>query len=112
MTGASAESNMLHRALWAFRLRGQAANDPTAQTLHVLMLLLLVLLAIHDGLAEFLNPHKVLITVLGVPMVFTPIAALVLLAKNHVRAAGVVYLVGIWIAFTAIIWLNGGIHHV
>lgn len=27
-------------------------------------------------------------------------------------AAGVVYLTGMWVAFTAIIVLNGGIHHV
>src|ERR1700756_5543938 len=76
------------------------------------MLLLLLLLVLHDGLAEFNNPRKLLVTALGVPMICTPIAALIPLAKNHVRAAGVVYLAGMWIAFTAIISLNGGIHHV
>jgi signal transduction histidine kinase/CheY-like chemotaxis protein len=96
----------------ALRLRGQAAGDPTAQTLHWLMLLLLLLLVIHVGIAEIINPRKVLITALGIPMIFTPITTLVLLRKNRVRAAGVVYLVGMWVAFTAIIWLNGGIHHI
>ena len=112
MSGSSSESNLVRRTLWALRLRGQAASDPTAQTLHVLMLLLLLLLAIHEGLAEFINPHKLVITLLGIPMIFTPVATLVLLSKNRVRAAGVVYLVGMWVAFTAIISLNGGIHHV
>src|SRR3954447_14200447 len=96
----------------ALRLRGNALGDPTAQTLHLLMLLLLLLLTIHVGIAEIINPHKLLITLLGIPMIFTPVAALVLLRMNRVRVAGLVYLTGMWVAFTAIITLNGGIHHV
>ncbi|MFL6446960.1 MAG: ATP-binding protein [Bryobacteraceae bacterium] len=99
-------------ALSGLRLRGDALRDPTAQTLHILMLLLLLVLAIHVGIAEFINPHKLLITLLGIPMIFTPVTALVLLRMNHIRAAGVVYLTGMWVAFTAIIALNGGIHHI
>src|SRR5947209_12426078 len=99
-------------AISGLRLRGDALGDPTAQTLHVLMLLLLLLLAIHVGIAEILNRHKLLVTLLGIPMIFTPVAALVLLRMNRIRAAGVVYLTGMWVTFTAIIELNGGIHHV
>src|SRR3954463_1107790 len=99
-------------AISGLRLRGNALGDPTAQTLHLLMLLLLSLLTIHVGIAEFRNPHKLLITLLGIPMIFTPVACLVLLRMNRVRLAGMVYLSGMWIAFTAIISLNGGIHHV
>src|SRR5215831_14005386 len=98
--------------MWAFRLRGSAADDPTARTLHALSLMLLLVFGIHDGLAEFNNPNKLLITSLGVPMIGTPVATLVLLRKGAVRAAGIVYLVGMWVAFTAIIALNGGIHNV
>ena len=111
--GASSESNLLRRALWALRLRGEAANDPTAQTLHVLMILLLFLFAIHDGVAVMRQDARRLVyAVLGVPMILTPLATLVLLAKNRVRVAQVVYIIGIWVAFTGIISLNGGIHHV
>src|SRR3954463_5294944 len=99
-------------AISGLRLRGNALGDPTAQTLHLLMLLLLSLLTIHVGIAEIINPHKLLITLLGIPMILTPVAALVLLQMNRVRAAGLVYLIGMWVAFTAIISLNGGIHHV
>jgi signal transduction histidine kinase/CheY-like chemotaxis protein len=76
------------------------------------MLMLLLLLATHAGLAEINHPNKLLITLLGIPMILTPVVTLVLLRKNAVRAAGVVYLAGMWVAFTAIIVLNGGIRHV
>jgi signal transduction histidine kinase/DNA-binding NarL/FixJ family response regulator len=76
------------------------------------MLMLLLLLGIHVGLAEINHPNKLLITLLGIPMIFTPVITLVLLRKNAVRAAGIVYLAGMWVAFTAIIVLNGGIRHV
>jgi signal transduction histidine kinase/CheY-like chemotaxis protein len=74
--------------------------------------MLLSLLVIHFGLAEINNPHKLLITVMAVPAVLTPVTSLILLRKNHVRSAGIVYLAGMWIVFTSIIALNGGIHHV
>lgn len=96
----------------ALRLRGNALGDPTAQTLHLLMLLLFLLLTIHVGIAEVINPHKLLITLLGIPMIFTPVATLLLLRMNRVRVAGLVYLTGMWVTFTVIITLNGGIHHV
>jgi signal transduction histidine kinase/DNA-binding response OmpR family regulator len=94
------------------RLRGPAADDPTARTLHALALMVLLVFTIHDGLAEFYNPHKLLITVLAIPMIVTPATTLILLRRGAVRAAGIVYLVGIWVTFTSIIALNGGIHHV
>jgi signal transduction histidine kinase/ActR/RegA family two-component response regulator len=97
---------------WGFRLHGEAADDPAAQALHTLVLMLLLLLVIHFGLAEFNNPNRLLITVMAVPAVLTPVTSLILLRKNHVRAAGIVYLAGMWIVFTSIIALNGGIHHV
>src|SRR4051794_11360458 len=112
MSGSSSPSTALSRIVSGFRLRGNALSDPTARTLHLLMLLVLLPLTIHIGFAEVVNPHKLLMTVLGIPMIFTPVAALVLLRMNRVRVAGLVYLSGMWVAFTAIISLNGGIHHV
>jgi signal transduction histidine kinase/ActR/RegA family two-component response regulator len=105
-------SGSLQRALWALRLRGQAAEDPTAKTLHILMLLLLLLMVPHIGLAEIRHPGNLLITLLGIPMVGTPVTTLVLLRKNAVRAAGIVYLTGMWVGFTSIMAFNGGIYNV
>jgi signal transduction histidine kinase/ActR/RegA family two-component response regulator len=76
------------------------------------MLLVLVPITFHIGLAEINNRHKLLITLIGIPMIFSPVTTLILLRKNAVRAAGIVYLTGMWVAFTTIITLNGGIHHV
>jgi signal transduction histidine kinase/CheY-like chemotaxis protein len=103
---------LFRRVLWALRLRGPAAGDPNAETLHLLVLLVLVPVTFHIGLAEIRDPHKLLISLIGIPMFLSPAMTLVLLRRNAVRAAGVVYLTGMWVAFTAILALNGGIHHV
>jgi signal transduction histidine kinase/ActR/RegA family two-component response regulator len=76
------------------------------------MLLLLLLVVPHIGLAEINHPGDVLITLLGIPMVLTPVVTLILLRNNAVRAAGVLYLVGMWVGFTAIMAFNGGIYNV
>jgi len=110
--GVSIHSGFPQRIWSALRLRGPAAGDPTAETLHLLMLLVLLPIMTHIGLAEIRNPHRLLITLIGIPMILSPVMTLLLLRKNAVRAAGVVYLTGMWVAFTAIIALNGGIHHV
>jgi signal transduction histidine kinase len=108
----SEHSGYLGRVSSVLRLRGQAAGDSTAEALHSLMLLILLPITVHIGLAEIRDSHKLLITLIGIPMIFSPVLALVLLRRNAVRAAGVVYLIGMWVAFTTIILLNGGIHHV
>jgi signal transduction histidine kinase/CheY-like chemotaxis protein len=105
-------SGFLESVVSALRLRGRAAGDSAAETLHSLMLLVLLPVTFHIGLAEIRTPNKLLITLIGIPMILSPVATLVLLRRNAVRAAGVVYLTGMWVAFTAIILLNGGIHHV
>jgi hypothetical protein len=69
MSGPALHLSFLRRILWALRLRRDAAGDPTAQTLHVLMLLLLVPVVFHIGIAEFTNPHKVVVTLIGIPMI-------------------------------------------
>lgn len=105
-------TNILYVFVRALRLRGDAAGDPTAQTLHVLMLLLLSLTSTHVAFGTINHYNKPLILLVGIPMIVTPVLTLALLRKNAVRAAAIVYLVGMWIGFTAIIVLNGGIHHV
>jgi len=108
----SVHSALFRRVFRALRLRGPAAGDPNAETLHLLVLLVLVPVTFHIGLAEIRDPHKLIIALIGIPMFLSPVMTLVLLRRNAVRAAGVVYLTGMWVAFTAIIALNGGIHHV
>ena len=69
---------------------GEAAGDPSAQTLHVLMLVVLALTTTHVSIA-LVRP---LIVLTGFPLVFTPVMTLILLRRNAVRAAGIVYLAG------------------
>ena len=107
-----AEAAILRRFASVLRLRGEAAGDPTAQTLHVLMLMLLSVTAPHVTIALIHFYNKLVIIQTGFPIVFTPIITLVLLRRNAVGAARVVYLVGMWVGFTQIMLLNGGIRSV
>ena len=106
------QTSLLERTLRAIRLRGNAADDPTARTLHALTLMLLLLISIQVGLAEIRGPRRDLMTALGIPYILTPVATIVLLRKGAVRAAGIVFLTGLWAVLTAVISLNGGIYHV
>src|SRR5579872_4340090 len=112
MKRPTAIANSANRFTSLLRLRGEAAGDPTARTLHVLMLLLLSLTAPHVTIAFIHFYNKLVIIQTGFPIVFTPVITLVLLRRNAVRAACVVYLVGMWLGFTQIILLNGGIRSV
>jgi signal transduction histidine kinase/ActR/RegA family two-component response regulator len=76
------------------------------------MLLLLSLVVPHIGLAEINHPNKLLITLIGIPMIGAPVTTLLLLRKNAVRTAGIVYLAGMWVGFTSIMALNGGLYNV
>src|SRR5690242_14009910 len=102
----------LRNFLRALRLRGPAGGDPTAQTLHSLTVVLLCLLSTHIGIAFHNNPNKLLVALLAIPGLLTPVATLVLLRRGDVRASGIIYLAGMWVYFTAVISLNGGIHHI
>jgi PAS domain S-box-containing protein len=99
---------------FGLRLRGSAANDPTARTLYALMWGLLPLFTIHATIGMLLTTHDPLgvAAFVNAVLVLTPIACLILLHKGSVRPAGVVYLAGVWLAYTLIILFNGGIHHV
>jgi signal transduction histidine kinase len=93
------------------RLPNPAASDPTARTLYAL---LWGLLPIHGAVGILLTTRDRLGMVIFVNslLVSIPTASLILLRKNLVRSAGVIYLAGIWLTYTFIILLNGGIHHV
>ncbi len=112
MKNLGAISGVFERVSSALRLRGEAAVDPSAQALHVLMLLLLSVTAPHVTIALIHFYNKLVIVQTGFPIVFTPVITLVLLWRNAVRAARVVYLVGMWVGFTQIMLLNGGIRSV
>ena len=111
MRRADPDASPVKRLLGALQLRGDAAGDPIAQTLHALMLIVLALTTTHVSIALVNFHNKMLIVLTGFPLVFTPAATLALLRRNAVRAAGVVYLVGMWVAFTNIIVINGGIRY-
>ena len=105
-------TNFARKFSSVLRLQGEAAADPTAKTLHLLMLLLLSVTAPHVTIALIHFYNKLVIIQTGFPIVFTPVITLMLLRRNAVRAARVVYLVGMWVGFTQIILLNGGIRSV
>jgi signal transduction histidine kinase/CheY-like chemotaxis protein len=76
------------------------------------MLLVLVLFASHAVAGLILNEHKILVSTVAVALISTPVVTLALLRQNRIRAAGVTYLTGTWLAFTLLIVFNGGIHNV
>lgn len=104
----------LNDAWAAMGLEGPAASDPTARTLYALLWGLLPIFVVHGSLGILLTAGDRLGTVIfvNILLVSIPIASLVLLRKNRVRPAGVTYIAGIWLTYTFIILLNGGIHHV
>lgn len=112
MTRPAAIAGLAKRFTSLLRLRGKGADNPTAQSLHVLMLLLLAVTTPHVTIALIHFYNKLVIVQTGFPIVFTPVITLVLLRRNAVRAARVVYLVGMWVGFTQIMLLNGGIRSV
>jgi hypothetical protein len=87
-------SGVFKRVSSALRLQGEAAGDPTARTLHLLILMLLCVTATHVTIALIHFYNKLVIIQTGFPIVFTPVITLVLLRRNAVRAARLVYLVG------------------
>lgn len=104
----------LNDAWAAMGLEGPAASDPTARTLYALLWGLLPIFVVHGSLGILLTTGDRLGTVIfvNILLVSIPIASLVLLRNNRVRPAGVTYIAGIWLTYTFIILLNGGIHHV
>jgi PAS domain S-box-containing protein len=94
---------------YAWRLRGPLAENPTARTLHALLLSFaiwfgfwsIVLLIVYPNLARL---------ALDILYQATLVAALVLLRYGFFPQASLVYLAGMWVSATARIAIGAGIH--
>jgi len=99
----------LSRLTHALRLRGSLAEDPTARTLHALLLSLAIWFGFWSTVFLLVNPNLARLAVDGLYQV-TLVAALVLLRYGSFRQASLVYLAGLWVSATARIAIGTGIH--
>ena len=102
----------MRKVIYALRLRGPLAADPTAQILHALVLALTIWSAIWtiatlpvypDSMARLLRLRFVIVADL------VPVTTLILLRLGHFRQAAYVYLAGTWMHATYNIAINGSI---
>ena len=108
-TGKSPISRVLQTVQEVWSLHGPLADDPTAQVLHALLLLALCW-GMFQGLV--IVPFSTASTaeaVAGTLCVEAAVAfAMILLQHGRLRAAGAVYLFGIWAMASTLILLNQG----
>ena len=110
--GSSALSTYLRRMGKALRLRGPLADDPTAQTLHALLVGLACAMILEFAFLP-VNTTKTAVASLVVSFTVLCIAApLVLLRRGSLRSASLTFLSGSWVLFTFVIIFNGGIRSV
>jgi signal transduction histidine kinase/DNA-binding NarL/FixJ family response regulator len=97
----------------AVRLRGPLANDPAARILHTLLIGLwcwaILNLAV---ITPFYAVHRTGSLVISILASLTFAVALALLHLGFLKTASLVYLGGLWLAATLVIFWNGGIHGV
>src|SRR5262244_516143 len=93
----------------ALRLRGPLAADPTAQMLHVLLLVVAIWMAI--GFISTLSLAPVTFVRVFNPAILQVglISALVLIRMGYFRAASLVYLADTWVWATLVLVISGGI---
>lgn len=109
MKTRSLVSSGVQRVADALRLRGPLADDPTAQVLHVLLLVVAIWMAfwyaVTLNLAAIVLPRLLYVPILEVCLA----AALILLQRGHFHGASLVYLTGIWLWATLIVTYIGTI---
>ncbi len=96
----------------ALRLRGPLAADPTARTLHALVLALTIWFAIWSMVTLPLYPNLTArLLRLRFVMVanLVPVTTLILLRLGHFRQAAYVYMAGQWVQATYNVAINGSI---
>jgi signal transduction histidine kinase/CheY-like chemotaxis protein len=91
----------------AVRLRGPLANQPSAKTLHYLLVGYTTSLIAEAAAAPFW-PRKAAAASLIVFMTLTALSALILLNRGRFRVASWIYLCTLWLLSTVIIILGGG----
>ncbi len=98
--------------VYALRLRGTLAADPTARILHALVLALMIWSAIWTICTLPLYPN-LMARLLRLRFVIVadliPVTTLILLRLGHFRPAAYVYLTGQWVQATYNIGINGSI---
>jgi signal transduction histidine kinase/CheY-like chemotaxis protein len=99
----------VQRAVHALRLRGPLASDPTAQMLHVLLVVVAIWMAVGFLSTAPIGPLTWRRTLYNVALQSSLIAALVVLRRGRFRGAVLVYLAGTWIWATLAISAVGGI---
>ena len=113
MTGSvpvkASAAEYVSRLTHALRLRGSLAEDPTARTLHALLLILAIWFGFWSIVLLVVYPNLARLT-FDVLYQATLVAALVLLRYGFFRRASVVYLAGLWVSATARIAVGTGIH--
>ena len=100
---------LVERLAAVLRLRGPLAGDPKAQTMHVLLLGILAWLGIHDLVFLGLSARKPANLAFTTALALIAIISLYFLRRRTLRTAGLVYVVGLWLVFSAVITLSGGI---
>ena len=93
----------------ALRLRGPLAENPTARTLHALLLSFAIWFGFWSIVLLLVSPN---LARLAADILYqaTLVAALVLLRYGSFRQASLVYLAGMWVSATARIAIGTGIH--
>ena len=93
-------------------LRGPLANDPIARILHALVLALVTWLTLSTLLVVLVTPVVARLNLFLVPsLVVILVLALALLRLGFLRAASLVYLLGMFLYVTTVIVLAGGIRN-
>jgi signal transduction histidine kinase/CheY-like chemotaxis protein len=104
---------MLTAARNAVRLSGPLAADPTATVLHSLIVGVLCWFVLQIAvILPFFAFRKAASAATAVFAGTACLVAISLLRRGRLRAAGMIYLLGIWVMSTGIIVLNRGIHSV
>ena len=103
-------SQIVHRVSHFMRLRGPLADDPTAQMLHALLLLI----GVWTGMSWITTLHLAPITfarILNVAVLEASLAAaLVVLRLGYFRSASIIHLAGVWLWATLILTFFDGVH--
>ena len=95
------------------RLSGPLAADPTATVLHGLIVGVLCWLVFQVAvISPVFSFRKAAAAATAVFAGIACVAAINLLRRGRLRAAGIIYLLGIWVMSTGITVLNRGIHSV
>lgn len=91
------------------RLRGPLSGEPTARTLHVLLVGILAWVVFHVLILLPLSARKPANLALTFSIALSAVISLYTLRRGSLRKAGIIYVVSSWLIFSVVIVLLGGI---